>query len=180
MKGEFNEKELEYLEDKIVAITRKELTWRTLEAYKVRLGSKIARLYRALQEAEDEQRSLREKINALETENKRLNSKEVLAIIKQQREQEETAYQRALDLLREHIGTEAYMQLQEKHYINWENTNGVKYKLTDKGRVFRKAGSQWEELCVIRPKSYPLPDSILAILVSVKNAKTWPLRRIRR
>lgn len=178
MKGEFNEKELEYLEDKIIAVTRKELTWRTLEAYKVRLGSKIARLYRQLQEAEDEQRNLREKINALEVENKRLNSKEVTAIIKQQHDQEETAYQRALDLLRDSIGTEAYMQLMEKHAITWDAANGIKYKLTDKGRVYRRVGSSWEELCIIRPKSYPLPDSILAILVSVKdNPRRFGRRR---
>jgi len=72
----------------------------------------------------------------------------------------------------------------EKHYIHWTTKNGTKYKMTDKGKVFRRVGKEWQQLCIIRPKSLPLPDSILAILVSVKENPSRfqrvPNRRTRR
>ena len=167
-----NEKELEYKENKIVTIEKRELTWRQIEHYRNNLGSKITTLYNSLQDSENRVREYRIKIESLEDELKKLNSKEVQTIINKQRDDEKLANQRALDLLRGHIGIEAYTQLMEKHYIHWTTNNGVKYKLTDTGKVSRRVGKIWNRLCIIRPKSLPLPDSILAILVSVKDNPT--------
>ncbi len=112
---------------------------------------------------------------------KKLNTKEVEDIIWNQRENEKIAHQRALDLLREHIGLEAYTELNEKHRIFWKTGNGIKYKMTDTGQVYRQEKKKWYKLCVVRPKSLPLPDSILAILTAVKdNPRKFPNVRRRR
>jgi len=163
-----NEKQLEYHDDKIVTIEKRELTWRQLQHYKNNLGNKITGLYNDLQYHENLVHECRSKIENLEDGLKKLNTKEVQDIIYKQREDEKIANQRALDLLRDHIGIEAFTQLMEKHYIHWTTNNGAKYKLTDTGRVFRRVGKEWNRLCIIRPKSLPIPDAILAILVSVK------------
>jgi lipopolysaccharide biosynthesis regulator YciM len=179
-----HEKDLEYHENMIVTIEKKELTWRQIENYKNNLGSKITSFYTKLQEHENEVNRLRDKINILEEELKKLNSQDVKAIVSKQREDEKIANQRAMDLLREHIGIDAFTQLMEKHYIHWTTNNSMKYKMTDKGKVFRRVGKEWQQLCIIRPKSLPLPDSILAILVSVKENPSrfqrLPNRRTRR
>ena len=69
----------------------------------------------------------------------------------------------------------------EKHRIHWHTPNGMKYKMTDTGQVFRQEGKKWFKLCIVRPKSLPLPDTILAILTSVKNnPRKYPNVRRRR
>lgn len=176
-----NEKQLEYQENEIIVIEKKSLTWRQITNYKSKLSGKIADYYNQLQEHEDKINSFKQKIESLEIELKKLNSKEVEEIIWKQREDEKITHQRALDLLRQHIGVEAYTELMEKHRIFWTTSNGMKYKMTDGGQVFRKEAKKWFKLCIVRPKSLPLPDSILAILVSVKNnPRKFPNVRRRR
>jgi len=175
------EKILEYKDDAILVIEKKSLTWRQISNYKNQLSGKIANYYNQLQEHEDEIKIIKDKIESLELELKKLHSKEVDDIIFKQRENEKIAHQRALDLLREHIGIEAYTELMEKHRIFWTTSNGMKYKLTDGGQVYRQENKKWFKLCIIRPKSLPLPDTILAILTSVKNnPRKYPNVRHRR
>lgn len=171
-------KDLEFHDDKLVVVTKKELNWRTIEDYRNKIEGRVTGLYHKVQELEERIKAKQEMITYLENENKQLHSAEVDLIIQKQKETEQMAHSRALDLLREHIGLEAFTRLIEKHYITWEN-GSTKYKLTDRGKVFRRIGKEWQELCVLRPKSYPLPDAILAILVSVKTSphKFRPRRR---
>lgn len=176
-----HEKQLEYKENEIVVIEKKSLTWRQIQNYKSKLSGKIADYYNQVQEKEDEINDLKQRIQSLEMELKKLNSKEVDDIVWKQREDEKIAHQRALDLLREHIGLEAFTELMEKHRIYWNTPNGMKYKMTDNGQVYRQEGKKWFRLCIIRPKSLPLPDTILAILTSVKNnPRKFPSIRRRR
>jgi len=176
-----NEKQLEYKDNGIVVIQKKSLTWRQITNYKNQLSGKIANYYNQVQECEDKINSFKQKIESLELELKKLNSKEVESIIWQQREDEKIAHKRALDLLREHIGIEAYTELMEKHRIFWKTNNGMRYKMTDVGQVYRHENKKWYKLCIIRPKSLPLPDTILAILTSVKNnPRKFPNVRRRR
>lgn len=176
-----HEKDLEYRDNSIVVVEKKQLTWRQIANYKNKLSGRINSLYNDLQEHEDEINRLKQKISSLEEELKRLNSDEVKTIVEKQKEDEKIAHQRALDLLREHIGLEAFTELMEKHRIYWTTSNGTKYKMTDAGRVFRKEGKKWYQLCIVRPKSLPLPDTILAILTQVKqNPTKYPSIRGRR
>lgn len=173
-----NEKELEYRDNEIIVIEKKSLTWRQITNYKSQLSGKITNYYNQLQNLNDEANLTKNKIESLELELKQLNSKEVEHILEQQKEAEKIAHQRALDLLRNHIGLEAYTELMEKHRIYWTTKNNIKYRMTDRGQVHRRNGKKWEKLCIIKPKSMPLPDSILAILTSVKdNPKRFPKAR---
>lgn len=173
-----HEKNLEYRDNKILVIEKKELHWRTIKNYRNKLTTKIGRLTQDLVETEDNVNRIKFKIASLDKELMKLNSDEVNKIIQTQKEDEDTANQRALDLLREHIGLAAFTELMEKHRIYW-NHKDVKYKMSDKGRVYRHENKKWKELCIIRP-SLPLPDSILAIFLSVKNNPSkYPNRRVR-
>lgn len=176
-----NEKILEYKDNSIVVVEKKELTWRQITNYRSNLSNKINSFYTQLQDYEDKVNDIKSKINNLEVELKQLQSKEIEEMIQKQKEDEKIAHHRALDLLREHIGLEAFTTLMEKHRIFWTVTNGTKYKMTDIGKVYRKEEKKWNELCIIRPKSLPLPDTILAILTQVKdNPKKYPNKRRRR
>ena len=174
-----NQKELDYRENDILIITKKSLTWRQLEHYRNNLTSRIGRLTQELVDTENKANEIKQQIKSSDDELTKLRSKEVEDIINQQKENERLANQRALDLLREHIGTKAYLELTEKHRIFWTHKD-TKYKMNDKGSVFRKEGKEWKQLCIIKPRQLPLPDSILAILVSVKdNPSRFPNRRRR-
>lgn len=174
-----DQKELDYRDNEILVVTKKSLTWRQLENYRNGLTSKIGRLTQELVETENKGIEIKQKIKSFDDELKKLQSNEVNDIIQKQRDDEKIANQRALDLLREHIGVSAFTELIEKHRIFW-NHNETKYKMNDKGSVFRKEGKAWKQLCIIKPRQLPLPDSILAILVSVKdNPKRFPNRRRR-
>lgn len=174
-----NEKELDYRENDILVITKRSLTWRQLEHYRNNLTLKIGRLTQELVETDNQSNQIKENIKFLDEELTKLRSKEVEDIIIKQKENEKMVNQKALDLLREHIGVSAFMELTEKHRIFWTHKE-MKYKMNDKGSVFRKEGKKWNQLCIIKPKQLPLPDSILAILVSVKdNPSRFPNRRRR-
>lgn len=138
-----NEKILEYKDNSIVVVERKELTWRQITNYRSNLSNKINSLYTQLQDHEDKVNDIKSKINNLEDELRQLQSKEIEDMIQKQKEDEKIAHQRALDLLREHIGLEAFTELMEKHRIFWTVTNGTKYKMTDTGKVYRKEDKKW-------------------------------------
>lgn len=174
-----DDKQLDYRENEILIITKKSLSWRQLENYRNRLTSKIGTLTQELADSENHVNEIKHRISLLDKELTKLRSNEVEQIIKKQKEDEQIANQRALDLLREHIGVSAFTDLMEKHRIFWTHKE-TKYKMNDKGSVFRKEGKEWKQLCIIKPREIPLPDSILAILVSVKtNPSKFPNRRRR-
>lgn len=166
-----NEKQLDFRDKEILVITKKSLTWRQLENYRSHLTSKIGVLTQELMETENKANEIKQQMKSLDEELTKLRSKEVDDIITKHKEDERIANQRALDLLRQHIGVEAFNQLIEKHRIFWIHKD-MKYKMNDRGSVFRKEGKKWNQLCIIRPRELPLPDSLLAILVSVKNNPT--------
>jgi predicted nucleic acid-binding Zn-ribbon protein len=55
-----NEKQLEYYDDKIISIEKRELSWRAIDNYRNKLSGKIAANYRKVQELEDEITKLKE------------------------------------------------------------------------------------------------------------------------
>ncbi len=90
-----------------------------------------------------------------------------------------TAYAKADIFLKEHLGDKIYAQLVETGELTFENSDNDTFKITLDGRVFRKEGDGFEPICVIRPKELPIPDTILAILTTLKEEPNRILREQR-
>lgn len=99
-------------------------------------------------------------VNELEQMLNRLNSEEV-------KTWEQEVKEKSQALLKEYIGEEAYQELCTKGEIRF-SIGRVQYRLTKKGEIFR-GRSRTRPLCIVRDRTLPLPDFIVAELVSIKN-----------
>jgi len=108
------------------------------------------------------------RIQDLEKELQALNSPTVVDYVKQEMAKRKQIELKAQQILRECIGNEEFEKLLTKGYLTFKAKDGLTYKITSKGSVYRKSGSSFERLCIIKPQNLPLPDFILAVLTSIK------------
>lgn len=161
----------------VFIIGSKKLTLSSLKARRTRLEGEILRLQRMQRELSAEIKQNTKTIKELEFELATFNSQEVLewiqrrekelALEKERKKQERIlANQRAKAFLREYIGEEAYTQLTKKGSLEFSGRDGRSYTLNSKGVLYR--GSS--RVCVIHPRNLPLPDFIISVLTTVKEA----------
>jgi len=162
----------------VFIIGSKKLTLSSLKARRTRLEGEILRLQREQRELSAQIKRNTKTINELEFELATFNSQEVLrwiqrrekelALEKEQKKQERIlANKRAKAFLREYIGEEAYAQLTKEGSLEFSGRDGRTYRINSKGVLFR--GSS--RVCVIHPRNLPLPDFIISILTTVKEAR---------
>lgn len=142
------------------------------------LQLKIVRLRQRIQDKEMELQQLRDSISQEEKNLATLNTPVVDSYLAREKVAQEEIQQKAQNILKECIGEELYIKLQENKKIIFTAKDGITYKIEENGKVYRKVEKQWKLLCIIRPQNLPMPDFLLAIFVNLReNPAKYPLRR---
>jgi len=169
---------LEVTPEGVFIVGSRKLHLSNLKARKTRLEGQILRLHREQRELKAQIEANNKKIGELELELATFNSPEVLAWIERRErqlaeererrmEEKREANRRARTFLCEYIGEEAYAELRNKGFLEFEGSDGRAYKIDSKGQLYR-GGSR---VCVIHPRSLPLPDFIISVLTTVKEGR---------
>lgn len=167
-----------------IVSSRKLLRLRSLKARKTRLEGQILRLHQEQRYHMAQIEANNKKTGELELELSTFNSPEILAWIERRerqlaeeregkREERKEANQRARHFLREYIGEEAYAKLRKQGFLEFEGGDRRAYRIDSKGQLYR-GGSR---VCVIHPRSLPLPDFIVSVLTTVKEGRLGLIRR---
>jgi hypothetical protein len=124
--------------------------------------------------------NLKAEIDQEEKNLQTLNGPLVEAYLAKEKADQEEIQRKAQTLLKECIGEELYNKLQENKKITFTAKDGITYKIEENGRVYRKVEKEWKLLCIIQPKSLPLPDFLLSLFVNIReNPSKYPLKHRR-
>ena len=162
----------------VFLVGSRRLSLRNLKGRKTRLEGQILRLHQEQTHLKRAIEANNKKIGKLELELATFNSPEVVAWIEtrereiaaereKRKEERKEANRRAKTFLREYIGEEAYAQLKRQGFLEFEGRDGRGYRIDSKGQLYR-GGSR---VCVIHPRSLPLPDFIISVLTTVKEGR---------
>jgi hypothetical protein len=144
------------------------------------LQTRIISRRRKIQDRHLDINRLEKEIVALEDQLKILNSPIVDAILgKHEKEQKEIEI-KSQEILRELVGEELYQELQTRKSLIFTAKDSLTYKIEQNGRIYRRVGKEWEQLCIVRPQELPLPDFITSLFFCVKeNPSHYTLRHRR-
>jgi len=169
---------LEVTPEGVFIVGSRKISLSSLKARKTRLESQILRLHDEQGRLKAQIEANNKKIGELELELATFNSPEVLGWIERKerqivetrerrREERKEANQRARTFLREYIGEEAYAELRNKGFLEFEGGDGRNYRINSKGQLY--CGSS--RVCVIHPQNLPLPDFVISVLTTVKEGQ---------
>jgi len=140
--------------------------------------NQILSLRRKIQDAQISIADMERQIKNLEEQLKTLNSPLVEAFLERDKKEKQEVQEKAQAILRELIGDTLFQELQLKKRIVFQAKDGMVYKIEINGRIYRKVGKEWQQLCIIRPRDLPLPDFLLSLFVSIReNPTKYHLRR---
>jgi len=159
---------IEIDEKGVYLVKTAKLSPRQIADKRKRIESRIAYYYRTNQEHADLIERNKKRIQNLETQRTELNDPMVTSIINAYVEKRRFAQMKAEEFLEEFLGQEVYDKLKKNRYITFLSKDKQTYKIDLKGFVYRKRGSDFERLCLIRPKDLPLPDFITSAITTVK------------
>jgi len=142
--------------------------------------TRIVSLRMNIQDLERKISSKKQQIANLELALKQLNTPLVDELIAQETEKIRIAKEKAEQLLKETVGSDVYDILQTRGFFKFQAKDGITYKVSKKGHVFRLQNKDWVELCVIRPSELPLPDFVLSLFLNIHEAmKKFPQKHRR-
>ena len=167
---------IEINEKGVFLINIEKLSPRQIASKKQKIESRIAYYYRKIQEHRDDIEEYQRRISLLEKQREDLNDPIVETIIERYNEMRRLAKMKAEDFLKEFLGESTYNDLRSKRFITFIANDKRTYKIDLKGNVYRRVGSSFEKLCVIRPRDLPLPDFIASALTTVKE-RPYAFRR---
>ena len=159
---------IEIDEKGVYLVKTAKLTPRQIADKRRRIESRIAYYYRKNQEHADLIEQNKQRILNLEEQRTELNDPMVTSIINAYVEKRRFAQMKAEEFLEEFLGKHVYAELKKNRYITFTSKDKLTYKIDLKGFVYRKRGSDFERLCLIRPKDLPLPDFIISAITTVK------------
>jgi len=159
---------IEIDEKGVYLIKTQKLTPRQIADKRRRIESRIAYYYRKNQEQADLIERNKKRIQNLEAQRIELNDPMVTSIINAYVEKRRFAQMKAEEFLEEFLGKEVYDELKKNRCITFISKDKMTYKIDLKGNMYRKRGSDFERLCLIRPRDLPLPDFIASAITTVK------------
>lgn len=168
---------IEINEKGVFLINTQKLSPKQIASKKRKIESRIAYYYRRNQEYRDSIEENQRRISQLERQLEDLDDPIVNTIIERFNEQRRMAQMKAEDFLKEFLGEPVFNDLQKQKHITFVANDKRTYKIDRKGNVFRKSGSSFERLCVIRPRDLPLPDFIASVITTVKERPRMFRRR---
>jgi hypothetical protein len=140
-----------------------------------RLQTRIVNLRTEIEDRKLQIVQKEQQVQQKEKELKELASPIVQSYIEQWQQKTKDANEKAEKLLLEVLGKETYTLLKKTKSLVF-NANGMDYKITENGKLFRKTNNEWRELCIIRPRYLPLPDFVLSLLFNVRKQQ-YPFKR---
>jgi polyhydroxyalkanoate synthesis regulator phasin len=144
------------------------------------LQTRIISRRRKIQDKQMDINRLGKEIISLEEQLKVLNSPIVDSILQKYEQDQKDIEAKSQQILRELIGEELYQQLQTKKSLIFTAKDNLTYKIEQNGKICRRVGKNWEQLCIVRPQDLPLPDFITALFFCVKeHPSDYPLRHRR-
>jgi polyhydroxyalkanoate synthesis regulator phasin len=144
------------------------------------LQTKIMSRKRKIQDKQLKINRLEKEIIALEEQLKTLNSPIVEAILQKHAQEQKEIEAKSQEILRELVGEELYQQLQTRKSLIFTAKDNLTYKIKRNGKIYRRVGKEWEQLCIVRPQELPLPDFITSLFFCVKENPTNYKLRYRR
>jgi len=136
------------------------------------IENQILRLHEKIQNSQNLIKQREREICDLEEQRKGLYTPLVEAFILKQKQEENEIKQKAQNLLHELIGDELFEELTIHKRIIFTAKDGGTYKIESNGKIYRRSGKEWNQLCIIRPKDLPLPDFLLSLFVSIREHPT--------
>jgi len=170
-----DKRRIEVRPEGIVIVGEKTLNLSAFKARRTRLEGLILNLQAEQRHLEHQIKNNAKTIQQLELELTTFNSPEAIGweqrkerelILARERKRKELleAKQRAKTFLKEYIGEEAFKCLNKQGFIEFKGRDNRTYRINRKGTLTREG----KTLCMVRPRSLPLPDFITSVLTTVK------------
>ena len=145
-----------------------------------RLQTKIVSLRRKIQDKQLEINRFQKEILATEEQLKILNSPIIEAVLQKHAQEQKEIEAKSQEILRELVGEDLYQELQTRKTLIFTAKDNLTYKIEQNGKIYRRVGKEWEQLCIVRPQDLPLPDFITSLFFCVKENPTNYKMRHRR
>jgi len=145
-----------------------QLTPYGIERRRARLQIRIISTRHKIQDVYLKINSLEKELANAEEQLKLLNSPIVEILLQKHKQEQAEIEAKSQQILRELIGDDLYGELQTRKSMIFTAKDNLTYKIEQCGKIYRRIGKDWEQLCIIRPSELPLPDFITALFFCVK------------
>jgi len=169
--------------EEVVSFSFRRFSRRVVEDEIARINHKIELAKKKKGQLDIRSQILQQEINTLNRQLLALTAESVKALLEEAEREDEKhklerhlAHMSAEEIMREFFGQTAYEEFMKAGEYLFTAVNGETYKINISGTVFREEIKEnernWVPVCLIRPRELPLPDFLLAALVSVKQQPT--------
>lgn len=154
-------KEIQVLPEGIFRVSYQKMSMRTVRSLYSRLQTEIMTSQKEQDFLMEKAKNLTEKIKNMELQ---------LAQLRDFRVEHDPKFEaifKAEKFLREFLGEERYQAFRTNRVLIFKAIDGNEYRIDWDGRLFKRVGNEYRQICIRKKSRLPLHDHIVSVITSV-------------